>query len=150
MVEAQRPSDRSYAKYRRRSRCKVRRERDSRPRVEKNSFWNNDLGWARDLSFVRPDDSLGHRCDLRLVAHCIAIGEHLLRVHRDERLYRHRVRKELEQMFKDIRQGSFAKKLAAETESGFSDTNEAMDRLSESDVELIGRAVRRRLEGKED
>ena len=97
MVEAQRSSNRSHAKYGWCSRCKVGGERDSRPRVEENPFWNNNLGRARNLSLIRADDSLGHRCDLRLVGYGIAVGEYLLRGHRDERLYRHRVWKELEQ-----------------------------------------------------
>jgi ketol-acid reductoisomerase len=59
------------------------------------------------------------------------------------------VRKELEAMFQDIRRGSFARRLAAEQESGFSSTKKAMDRWNESSVECVGRSVRRRMAGPE-
>ncbi len=55
------------------------------------------------------------------------------------------VRQELKKIWEDIRSGRFRRELTDEANTGFPVTREALDQISNSSVETVGRAVRERM-----
>jgi ketol-acid reductoisomerase len=63
-----------------------------------------------------------------------------------KRLITPEVRKEMERIFADIRNGNFRRELTDEARTGFPVTREAMDGMKESLVETVGADVRKRID----